>query len=147
LKQPVIRPMTPSDFGSVYELGVRCYKITDKPYNYWSIREVADHLQGNPELCMVADDDGKVVGFALGASTFEIIEDAAHVEWIAVAPEYRRRGLGERLLLSLVEIAKGLGRTRVVADIASDNEYSQGMARKAGFVEGLSVTYFTKELR
>ena len=145
--EPVLRPMRVGDFGAVYELGVRCYKVTDKPYNYWSIREVADHLQGSPELCVVAEADGTVVGFALGASTFEILEDAAHLEWVAVAPEYRRRGLGERLLQSLVEAARRLGRARVVADIASDNAYSMGMARKAGFVEGLSVTYFTKELR
>lgn len=145
--QPVIRPMRVSDFGAVYELGVRCYRVTDKPYNYWSIREVADHLQGSPDLCLVAEDDGNVVGFGLGASTFEIIDDTAHLEWIAVAPDYRRRGLGGQLLQSLVEVARRLGRTRVVADIASDNAYSQGMARKAGFVEGLSVTYFTKELR
>lgn len=138
--------MQPRDFGAVYELGVRCYKVTDKPYNYWSIREVADHLQGCPALCVVAEADGEIVGFGLGTDSFELIEDTAHLEWIAVAPEYRRHGVGAALLSRLVEIARGMGRAHAVADIAADNAYSQGMARKVGFTEGLSVTYFIKDL-
>jgi len=138
--------MRPRDFGAVYELGVRCYKLTDKPYNYWSIREVADHLQGCPQLCLVAESEGEIVAFGLGTDSFEIIEDTAHLEWIAVAPEHRRQGVGGEILSRLVDIARGMGRRRVVADIATDNAYSQGMARKVGFREGLSVTYFVKDL-
>lgn len=135
------------DFAAVYELGLRCYEVTDKPYNYWSIREVADHLETCPQLCYVADADGQVVGFALGTDTFEIIEDTAHLEWIAVAPEYRRHGLATRLLQTLLDAVEKLGKRSVVADVASDNEYSRGLARKVGFREGLSVTYFEKKLR
>ena len=142
----LIRPMTVRDFGAVYELGVRCYKVTDKPYNYWSIREVADHLQGAPQFCAVADDAGKIVGFALGTDSFELIADTAHLEWVAVAPEYRRQGLGSRLLNQLVDKARKLGCVSVVADIASENAYSRAMAQKLGFAEGISVTYFMKQL-
>jgi ribosomal protein S18 acetylase RimI-like enzyme len=142
----IVRPMRVADFAAVYELGLRCYKVTDSPYNYWSIREVADHLETCPELCFVAEDEGKVVGLALGTDTFEIIEDTAHFEWLAVAPEYRRHGLATRLLETLIEVAERMGKARAVADIAADNPYSQGLARKLDFAEGISVTYFTKEL-
>ena len=145
--ETVIRPMTARDVGEVYELGLRCYTVTDKPYNYWSLVEVAEHVETSPRLCFVAEGEGRVVGFALGAETFEIIDDTAHVEWIAVAPEARRQGLATRLLQTAVDAVAELGKARVVADIASDNAYSQGLARKLGFEEGLSVTYFTKELR
>ena len=141
-----IRPMDVRDFATVYELGLRCYRVTDKPYNYWSIAEVADHLQNHPGLCFVADVDGEVAGFILGDATFEIIEDTAHLEWLAVAPEHRRRGIADALLKTAVEAARRLRKARVVADVASDNAYSSQLARKHGFVEGLSVTYFTKEL-
>jgi ribosomal protein S18 acetylase RimI-like enzyme len=135
------------DFAAVYELGLRCYKVTDKPYNYWSIREVADHLEGNPGLCFVAEADGRVVGFLLGDETFEILEDTAHVEWIAVDEAYRRLGIAQRLLEEAVTSVERLGKQAVVADIAADNPYSRGLAEKLGFEEGLSVTYFTKRLR
>jgi ribosomal protein S18 acetylase RimI-like enzyme len=123
------------------------HKVTDKPYNYWSIREVADHLEGNPGLCFVAEADGAVVGFLLGDETFEILDDTAHVEWIAVDEAYRRLGIAQRLLEEAVTSVERLGKQAVVADIAADNPYSRGLAEKLGFEEGLSVTYFTKRLR
>ena len=140
-----IRPMRVGDFAEVYELGLESYDVLDKPYNYWSIREVADHLEGNPGVCFVAEADGKVVGFALGDETFELIEDTGHLEWIAVAPEWRRRGVAVRLIERAVEAFRAAGRKRVVADIASGNEASRAMAARTGFTEGISVTYFVKE--
>jgi len=145
--EPAIRPMEVRDFAAVYELGLRSYTVTDKPYNYWSIREVADHLEGNPGLCFVADDDGRVVGFLLGDERFEILDDTAHLEWIAVDEAYRRQGLAQRLLSEAVAAVEHLGKRAVVADVASDNPYSRGLFAKVGFEEGLSVTYFTKHLR
>ena len=145
--EPTIRRMEVRDFAAVYELGVRSYKLTDKPYNYWSIREVADHLETNPSLCFVAEASGRVVGFLLGDETFELIEDTAHLEWIAVDEEFRRYGIARRLLEEAVGAVERLGKQAVVADIASDNPYSRGLAEKLGFSEGLSVTYFTKRLR
>ena len=144
--EPTIRPMEVRDFGAVYELGLRSYNVTDKPYNYWSIREVADHLETNPALCFVAEADGRVVGLLLGDESFEIIADTAHLEWIAVDEGYRRRGIAQRLLEEGVAAAARLGKRAVVADIAADNRYSRSLARKLGFEEGLSVTYFTKRL-
>jgi ribosomal protein S18 acetylase RimI-like enzyme len=138
--------MRVADFGAVYELGLRCYDVLDKPYNYWSIREVADHLDGNPGFCFVAEADGRVVGFTLGDASFEILEDTGHLEWIAVAPEYRRQGVAVRLIEQIVDAFREIGKKRVVADIASGNRSSQAMAARTWFTEGISVTYFTKEL-
>lgn len=143
---PTIRPMTVEDFAQVYRLGLRCYDVRDKPYNYWSIREVAHHLEANPHLCYVAEDDGKVIGFALGDEHFEILEDTGHLEWVAVAPEYTRRGIASQLIESLVRVYRGLGKAQVATDISTTNAASRGMARKLGFDEGISVTFFVKEL-
>jgi ribosomal protein S18 acetylase RimI-like enzyme len=144
---PIIRPMTLEDFPQVYKLGVRCYNVQDKPYNYWTIGEVADHLSHHPNLCYVAADGDQVVGFALGADSYELIEDAGHLEWVAVAPEYRRQGLSQRLMQAVIEVYRALGKAQVVSDISSANGASRGMARKLGFTEGISVTFFVKDLR
>jgi ribosomal protein S18 acetylase RimI-like enzyme len=59
----------------------------------------------------VAEDEGKVVGFAYG-QLGEVPEDVlekwkarkvANVELLAVVPERRRRGIGEALLKRLLE--------------------------------------------
>lgn len=141
-----VRAMQVEDLPAVYRLGLRCYDVVDKPYNYWSVREVADHFETQTELCFVADDGGEVVGFALGAESFEIIEDTGHLEWIAVAPEHRREGLAVRLIDTFVEALRARGRKQVVADVSSANQVARVLFARAGFEEGISVTFFTRRL-
>lgn len=141
-----IRKMKVEDFAAVYSLGLRCYQVEDKPYNYWSIREVADHLEGYPDLCFVADDDGRVAGFVLGAASYELLANTGHLEWIAVAPEYRRQGLASQLMEKMEEVYREMGRDSIVTDISSENPASRSLAARLGFREGISVTFFVKDL-
>lgn len=142
-----IRRMQVEDLPVVYRLGERCYDVRDKPYNYWSIREVADHLETSPELCFVAEAEGEVVAFALGARRYEILENTGHLEWVAVGPEHRRDTVATRLIEAVVDELRAQGRDDVVADVSSANEASQALFRSAGFEEGISVTFFTRRLR
>ena len=144
---PIIRPMQLEDFAQVYQLGLRCYDVLDKPYNYWTIRELADHFEHHPHLCYVAAAGNRIVGFALGADDFELIADTGHLEWVAVDVDYRRQGLSLRLMTTVVEIYRQRGKAQVVTDISSSNVASRGMAHKLGFTEGISVTFFVKDLR
>jgi ribosomal protein S18 acetylase RimI-like enzyme len=141
-----IRPAQVEDLPAVYRLGLRCYDVLDKPYNYWSVREVADHMEQESELCFVAEDDGVVVGFVLGAESYEILQDTGHLEWIAVAPEHRRGGLAVRLIETLLEALRARGRKEVVADVSTANEASRGLFARSGFTEGISVTFFVRRL-
>jgi ribosomal protein S18 acetylase RimI-like enzyme len=141
-----IRPMQVEDLAAVYRLGVRCYDVLDKPYNYWSIREVAAHLEGGPDLCFVAENGGELVGFALGAESYEILRDTGHLEWLAVAPEHRREGLAMRLIETMVDALRAAGRKEVVADVSTANEASRALFARTGFHEGISVTFFTRRL-
>ena len=141
-----IRPAQVEDLPAVYRLGLRCYEVLDKPYNYWSVREVADHFEQEPGLCFVAEEADVVVGFVLGAESYEILEDTGHLEWIAVAPEHRRSGLARRLIDTLLEALRARGRKEVVADVSSANEASRGLFARAGFAEGISVTFFVRRL-
>ena len=138
--------MRVEDLPAVYNLGLRCYHVLDKPYNYWSVREVADHFEGQPGLCFVAAEGDDVVAFVLGAESYEILEDTGHLEWIAVAPEHRREGLAVRLIDTFVEALRARGRRVVVADVSSANEASRVLFARAGFDEGISVTFFTRRL-
>ena len=141
-----LRPMTVEDLPAVYRLGLLCYDVLDKPYNYWTVNEVADHLENEPGLCFVADHDGEVVGFALAAESYEVLEDTGHLEWIAVAPGHRGEGLATRLIAAVVEALTARGRAEVVADVSSDNAASAALFRRAGFEEGISVTFFRRRL-
>lgn len=141
-----IRPMALEDLPGVFRLGLRCWDVLDKPYNYWSIREVAEHLETAPTLSFVAVDGGELVGFVLGSESYEILTDTGHLEWVAVAPERRGDGLGVRLIDAFVAELRTLERREVVADVSSTNEVSRAVFARAGFEEGIGVTFFTRRL-
>jgi ribosomal protein S18 acetylase RimI-like enzyme len=138
--------MQVEDLPAVYRLGERCYDVLEKPYNYWSVREVADHVETAPGLCFVAEAEGRVVGFALAAESYEILDDTGHLEWVAVAPEHRLEGVATRLIAAVVDALRDLGRTVVVADVSSANQASRRVFARAGFEEGIAVTFFTRRL-
>ena len=107
-----IRPMQVEDLPAVYRLGLECDHVLDKPYNYWTVREVAEHLETEPGLCFVADGEDQIVGFVLGAESYEVLEDTGHLEWVAVAPSARGRGIATDLIAVIVEELRRRGRPR-----------------------------------
>lgn len=140
-----IRPMELDDLPAVYRLGARCWNVLDKPYNYWSIREVAEHLEQQPDLSFVAVEDGAVVGFVLGAESYEILEDTGHLEWVAVDPAHRRDALATRLIEEFIGALRAHGRKEVVADVSSKNDASRALFARAGFHEGIEITFFVRQ--
>lgn len=141
-----IRPMELDDLPAVYRLGARSWDVLDKPYNYWSVCEVAEHFEKEPELSFVAVEDDRVVGFVLGAASYEILEDTGHLEWVAVDAGHRRAGLGTQLIEEFVGALRARGRKEVVADVSSKNDASRAAFARAGFHEGIEITFFTRRL-
>lgn len=85
----------------------------------------------------VAIDDGLVVGFASGVHY--VHPDKAPQLWInevAVAPDYRRHGLGKAVLTALLEVGRAHHCT--VAWVLTDRANSPAMAlySSAGGIEG-----------
>lgn len=72
---------------------------------------------------------GPVVGYA----GFWLLVDDAHIATIAVHPDWRGRGLGELLLLSLLEAAAKLGAARATLEVRVSNKVAQSLYRKYGF--------------
>ncbi len=72
-------------------------------------------------------------GPVLGYAGFWLLVDDAHVCTIAVHPQWRGRGLGELLLLSLLERGMGLGASRATLEVRVSNRAAQELYRKCGF--------------
>ncbi|BCW64490.1 GNAT family N-acetyltransferase [Arthrobacter sp. StoSoilB22] len=64
-------------------------------------------------------------------------EGEVELRLLAVLPEARRAGLGQRLLDKSARIAAARGADRVVLDTAVDNEPSQRLYRRLGYVRRL----------
>jgi ribosomal-protein-alanine acetyltransferase len=104
-----------------------------------STRRLLDHdLVAPDRCCLVArlvgqgtPTTGEVVGFA---SALLQLEDA-HVLDIAVASGVRRRGIGRRLLRTLVARVRGRGATAVTLEVRPSNDASRPLYEQLGFVE------------
>jgi ribosomal-protein-alanine N-acetyltransferase len=73
--------------------------------------------------------DGKVVAYG---GIWVILEDS-HITTIAVHPEYRGRGLGEQMLVHLLDEAMARGASWITLEVRESNEIAQRLYRKYGF--------------
>ena len=70
--------------------------------------------------------------------------DEAHITTIAMHPNYRRRGLGEFMLVSLIDIAYNIGAKWVTLEVRVTNHSAQNLYRKYGFHEaGVRHRYYS----
>jgi len=78
---------------------------------------------------MVAEHDDRVVGFMV----YELNKKRLHVLNFAVAPEYRRRGVGTQMVAKLVGKLSAQRRTRIVLEVRETNLPAQLFFRANGF--------------
>lgn len=90
-----------------------------------------------------AEDDksqDKIVGFA----GFWIMAGEAHMMSIAVEEAYRRRGIGELMLLKVIGMAIELKADFVALEVRVSNYGAQSLYRKYGFIEkGIRYGYYS----
>ncbi|MEZ4769022.1 MAG: ribosomal protein S18-alanine N-acetyltransferase [Caldilineales bacterium] len=81
----------------------------------------------------------KVIGYA---GTW-IIVDEAHLMNIAVAPQFQGHGLGEFLLLHVLDSMRRLGAATCTLEVRPSNTRAQSLYRRLGFhVEGRRRRYY-----
>ena len=78
----------------------------------------------------IATEDNQILGYA-GLAVLS--PDEATVCNIAVRRDHQRRGIGEALLVDLLEEAERHGARRIVLEVAADNEPAQNLYRRYGF--------------
>ncbi|MBN1367851.1 MAG: N-acetyltransferase [Dehalococcoidales bacterium] len=115
-----IRRETPADFPDIYDLVEIAFQ-TARVSN-GKEPDVIDQLRrsGNyvPELALVAEEDGKLIGHIMLTKTF-ITSGGNKVETLLLAPvsvafAYRNKGVGTKLMTESFEIAKTMGYKSVI---------------------------------
>jgi ribosomal protein S18 acetylase RimI-like enzyme len=139
-----IVPLGLEHLRQVLDLGYEVFDVTVKPYTSWSLTAVAEHVDSGDHACFVALDGERVVGFVLGSTTFELRDDWAYLEWIAVNPGYQGRGIARRLLDACCEELFAAGAARVVTDVEGSNTASATLMRRNGFLPAVTVTLFER---
>lgn len=81
--------------------------------------------------------------FVLGFAGLWFMADEAHLSNIAVRQAYRRRGIGERLFIEVIEFAIKRKARFITLEVRASNKAAQALYRKYGLVEvGMRRGYY-----
>ncbi|WP_461144089.1 GNAT family N-acetyltransferase [Salinifilum aidingensis] len=141
---PVPVPMRLDHLSGVLDLGFRLFDVHTMPYTSWSLSSAATHLDTQPEACWVVEEEGAVVGFVLASMSYDERADWGYVEWIAVDPAHRGRGLADALLERSCAALFAAGATRIVTDVERSNTASAKVMHRNGFTDSVTVTMFIR---
>lgn len=116
----IIRPEQPQDFDRIYDLVKIAFQTAQ--VSDGKEQEFANRLRCQagyiPDLALVAEDDGQLVGHVMLTKTY-VLGDAARHEMLLLGPisvvlERRSQGVGTRLLEESFRRARELGYTSVI---------------------------------
>jgi ribosomal protein S18 acetylase RimI-like enzyme len=99
-------------------------------------KRVFYYLRRDPEASMVAEADGRVVGFMLGevrSGEFGMEEPTGWVEVLGVDPGFRGRGVGRRLGEAMLEHFRRSGAKRVNTLVDESMPGIEGFFQSLGF--------------
>lgn len=137
-KDVLVRNMTLDDLPMVLHIDRLSFPLP------WPERSYRFELTKNPaSQLMVAelDDDNSrtVIGF-IGCW---MIADEVHISTFAVNPGHRRQGVGERLLLEMLDWAMSKGVKTATLEVRVSNQAAINLYRKYGFdIEDRKAGYY-----
>jgi GNAT superfamily N-acetyltransferase len=132
-----VRPAEMTDLDAIVRIDEKLSGQTRK--EYWLQRLEIAALRP-PWMSLVAETDGRLVGFLLGwvgESEFGIAQPTGWVDLIGVDPPYRGRGIGQTLLHRFVDSGREL---RAIGKVATLIDLGQADVRefftRVGFHHG-----------
>jgi ribosomal protein S18 acetylase RimI-like enzyme len=136
----MIRKATTQDLEQLTNLFDQYAVFYKKPSNYEKHHDyLKERLENNEATIFVASDDtnpDKLFGFALIYVTFSslALNKILILNDLFVDASARKKGIGEKLILETVTLAKELGSNDIRLRTAKNNTVAQGLYHKMGFV-------------
>lgn len=122
------------DIDEVLKVEELCFKT---PWSYESF--VSEIYKNNLARYIVAKLDGRIVGYA----GMWFVLDEAHITNIAVHPNFRNRGIGDKLVKETLKIANENELKRITLEVRNSNGQAIRLYEKNGFkVEGIRKGYY-----
>ena len=134
---PTIEPMGVADLDAVQEIERRSFRTP------WPAHAYRTELETNRLASyLVARIQGRVVGYG----GMWLMVDEAHITTFAVDPDFRRRRIGERLLLALLDLAVGRNAREATLEVRLSNLAARRLYEKYGFRPvGLRPRYYSDD--
>lgn len=128
------RQMTLSDIDAVTELDKKSFG--DDSWSRYIFAYEARNLDAD---YIVAEFDEKIIACA----GMQLYDEEAYITTLAVAPEFRRRGIAKKMLENLILTAKSYGAIFMSLEVRVDNIPSIKLYKKFGFkIIGRDKNYY-----
>lgn len=133
----LVEPMRLDDLDAVQEIERRSFRTP------WPAHAYRTELQTNRlATYLVARIGGRVVGYG----GMWLMVDEAHITTFAVDPDYRRRRIGERMLLALLDLAAERRAREATLEVRLSNLAARRLYEKYGFRPvGLRPRYYSDD--
>ena len=130
----LIRRMKLEDVPAIHEIDTLSFTL---PWSERSFRyEVTENLVSRG---WVVEVDGRITAMLV----LWLIVDEAHIATLAVHPNFRRQGFGEKILIHALRAAQAEGARRAFLEVRAGNTAAQSMYKKYGFeVAGVRPRYY-----
>ena len=144
-----------SDIGRLWWEFIRFHKDIDTWFTPQedSIPGFQEHhvgrfMRSENGLVLVALDNGKVVGYSLSevrAPSPGMKQDRwGYIDQVAVTANYRREGVGQKMLVEILAWLKSKGVNRVELEVTAQNAIGYSFWRKHGFQDYVHCLYLEK---
>ncbi|MGN1372485.1 MAG: ribosomal protein S18-alanine N-acetyltransferase [Candidatus Coproplasma sp.] len=121
----IIRRCKFEDILAVAELEKQCFSGES-----WGYGTLASSFENSQYSMFVAEEGGEVAGYGCISVSFENCD----LENVLVAEEYRRSGVGRRILNELISEAKSRGAENMFLEVRVSNAPAMRLYLSSGFI-------------
>lgn len=133
------RPYDPQDFAELYALEEACFAPPSR-FDRGYMRQLVQRQQA---ATWIAEQGGRLAGFAIVVWAQRKSEVAAYIQTIEVAPEARGRGIGSGLLARIEESARLAGAALIWLHVEAGNAGAIRLYEAQGYsCEGRRENYY-----
>ena len=132
-----LEPLRAEDVAAAVELERRTYATP------WSEQVFRDELEAPGRTYVKAcDDEGRLIGYG----GLMVVGEEAHITTVVVDAAHRGEGVGRRLMLELVDVARRQGARSLTLEVRVSNAAAQALYRRFGMAPvGVRKGYYRDE--
>jgi len=132
----IIRNFEEKDLREIVDIAAGSLNTHYDPRLYISLHEIW------PPGFLVAEDNGRILGFITGTITHE---KDARILMIAVRHQFRRRGVGRALIKSFINNCTLMGAKRIYLEVRTDNAGAILFYKTLGFSTGATLPAYYED--
>ena len=130
----IISSMTECQISQIAEIEKICFTTP------WTERMLEEELENSHACFLVAEEQGMVAGY-IGC---HMICDEGYIANVAVAPDFRRQGIGKQLVQTLIEEGRKRDLSFISLEVRKGNIPAQTLYAECGFqIAGVRKNFYS----